>query len=887
MAISSPEELLVVLKKSNLLSAEQLTQAHDTVLLTSNAEEFSEILIEEGLLTEWQAQQLLAGSTRFHIGNYVLLDLLGRGGMGSVFLARHTTMNRRVALKVISRRIGRDPASLERFLTEARATASLDHPNIVRAYDVDQENDRFFIVMEYVEGHDLQELVDSEGPLEFEFLVDCIRQAAKGLSHAHQRNMVHCDIKPSNLLVNTAGVVKILDMGMARLLNESDEDSSATRDERVLGTVDYMAPEQAMSGPDFDHRADLYSLGCTMYFLLTGHPPFDEGTLAQRIVRHQTQPPPDILAEHPDVPAELIDICLKMMAKDPKDRFQSAGEVVQALNDWHPRARDAAADASESAEKQKSTGVAIDEEDFKTAAPVARAQAAPKTLMSDERRLIFWMATGASVLGVLLVIAAVIMMVVRDEPDESETRVAPTRVAEATDTIEETNPKEVTTETSPRKTLPDVKDVVEPTEPSASQRPTEPKSSPVDKPKRDRRRQPARPVEPAVVPSSDPVPIEPPELVVEPVPVGPTTTDEPKPVAPPSTRRNPTPKKVTNPLHGLPGVVDLPPLSQPNDAVVLGATQSSPREKLQLRLLGGDLAIKGAARFELGPPSDEPSWVVQLIDESESRTDVARVSFRDKKLAFAWIDEAQATPAANLKNCILELRSGEYVHLIRLTTPQGTPPLTLALRTGSEQVRLPADEQAKPEATRLVITAVDGLPRSARMKEPVTLTIGQRADVAVFNQHGCKIELRLEYVLRGQTTHLEANAFSHLSSRDRPSRFSTRHLAWLDQQRARLENRLMSVRAASSRRGMSEDEEKALQQRISKSEGELQWLKQFVEWYNASQGILRIQFKQQIAIDTHYLTVLDTRRFEEEATPSVQAPLSTEDPSLEPVYHPQ
>ena len=146
-----------------------------------------------------------------------------------------------------------------------------------------------------VDGQDLQRLVELNGPLDFDHAADYIRQAAEGLAHAHARNLVHCDIKPSNLLVNNQGVIKILDLGLARL-NQSDEPRGAAAGEPAFGTVDYMAPEQALETANFDHRADIYSLGCTLYFLLTGHPPFPEGTLAQRIVKHQTQEPRDILA---------------------------------------------------------------------------------------------------------------------------------------------------------------------------------------------------------------------------------------------------------------------------------------------------------------------------------------------------------------------------------------------------------------------------------------------------------------------------------------------------------------------------------------------------------------------------------------------------------------
>ena len=248
---------------------------------------------------------MLAGRTILFVGKYKLIRLLGRGGMANVFLAEHVTMNRRVALKFISRQLGKDQASLERFLAEARAVAALDHPNIVQAYNVDNEGDRYYIVMEYIDGQDLQHLVETDGPLEYALAADYTRQAAEGLAHAHARKMVHCDIKPSNLLVSRQGVVKILDMGLSRLIER--EGGGEHADEGVLGSVDYLSPEQALGTPDVDHRTDIYALGCTLYFLLTGHAPFHEGTLPQRILKHQTQTPPDIRKERPDAPDALVE----------------------------------------------------------------------------------------------------------------------------------------------------------------------------------------------------------------------------------------------------------------------------------------------------------------------------------------------------------------------------------------------------------------------------------------------------------------------------------------------------------------------------------------------------------------------------------------------------
>ncbi|MFH1266279.1 MAG: serine/threonine-protein kinase, partial [Planctomycetota bacterium] len=216
MAVTSAKEFLDLLEKSRLLGAEKLQEARAAAQEADNAVALARRLVEAGLLTDWQGAQLVAGRSSFLLGKYRLIRLLGRGGMGGVFLAEHTMMNRRVALKTISRDFGSTPGSLEQFLLEARTIAALDHPNIVQAYSFDQEGGRFFLVMEYIGGQDLEQIVEAQGPLEGSVAADYIRQAAEGLQHGHERKIIHCDIKPSNLLLNEQGVVKIVDMGMSR-----------------------------------------------------------------------------------------------------------------------------------------------------------------------------------------------------------------------------------------------------------------------------------------------------------------------------------------------------------------------------------------------------------------------------------------------------------------------------------------------------------------------------------------------------------------------------------------------------------------------------------------------------------------------------------------------
>lgn len=298
-------------------------------------------LIGAGLLTEWQSERLLEGRHKgFFLGKYKLLGHLGTGGMSSVYLAEHVTMCRRVAIKVLPHSRVKDSSYLARFYREARAAAALDDPNIVRAYDVDSDVEKqtgketHYLVMEYVEGRDLQVAVTADGPLSPVQAADYMRQAASGLAHAHQVGLIHRDIKPGNLLIDVRGVVKILDMGLAAFSDDSQASLTIAHDERVLGTVDYLSPEQAIDSHTVDGRADIYSLGCTLYFALVGHPPFPEGPSTQRLLAHQSQEPVSIRKKRPDVPEDLVAICSRMMAKRRENRYQTAGQVVDALQHW-------------------------------------------------------------------------------------------------------------------------------------------------------------------------------------------------------------------------------------------------------------------------------------------------------------------------------------------------------------------------------------------------------------------------------------------------------------------------------------------------------------------------------------------------------------------------
>ena len=333
-------DLLDRLRKSGLVPADRLDgflaglHAAGTDPVTPAA--LLDRLVEAAMLTRFHADRLAAGKYKgFQLGSYLILDQLGTGGMGQVYLAEHTAMRRLVALKVLPVFSSEDAVARERFLREARAAATLDHPNIVRVFDLCQEGKLLYLVMEYVEGISLQALVARHGPLDVSAACHYARQVAFGLQHANELGFVHRDIKPANLLLDRAGVIRILDLGLVR--SEADAASGLTRqlDNRsILGTADYVAPEQAVDSSNVDIRADLYSLGATLYYLLAGRPLFPEGRTAQKLVWQQIKDPVPINRLRPDVPAGLSAVIHTLLRKRPEERLQTPTEAFDALGPW-------------------------------------------------------------------------------------------------------------------------------------------------------------------------------------------------------------------------------------------------------------------------------------------------------------------------------------------------------------------------------------------------------------------------------------------------------------------------------------------------------------------------------------------------------------------------
>ena len=327
------------LEASSLLMEEELAQSLKWIDAQSSKFDASwaaQSLATQGWLTPFQARAVCDGRlSDLQIGNYDILDKLGSGGMGTVYKARHRRMKRIVAVKVLAASLGDNKSFVQRFQREVETAARLSHPNIVTAHDADVCEAGNYLVMEFIEGADLDRLVRLRGALSPRLAATLILQAARGLEHAHAQGIIHRDIKPANLLLDSAGALKITDLGLVRstdLFGDSDsQESTLTKTGGILGTVDFMPPEQAFNPSLVDHRADIYSLGCTLFFLVMARPPYGGETPMETLLLHKQEPIPSLLQLHTDMPYELDDLYKRMVAKLPNDRFATMSVLVRAF----------------------------------------------------------------------------------------------------------------------------------------------------------------------------------------------------------------------------------------------------------------------------------------------------------------------------------------------------------------------------------------------------------------------------------------------------------------------------------------------------------------------------------------------------------------------------
>jgi serine/threonine protein kinase len=326
---------------SGLASEQQLAEARLTVRWSSGEEtpvtgpptdqELAARLVEMGVINAWQASQLLEGRTKFSLGPYRILDSLGQGGMGQVFKAEHMILGRVVAIKVLPRHRS-TPEAIANFTNEIRAMARLDHPRLVRALDAGHDGNVYYLVAEYVPGTDLRKLVRRTGPLLMETAARIIYQVAEALAHAHAQGLVHRDVKPGNVLVTPDGEAKLSDLGLAGPLDpEADPDP---RLGKIVGTADYLSPDQILAPWDPKPAWDIYSLGCTLYYAVTGKVPFPGGSTKDKARAHCELRPLDPRRLNPNLGNEFVDVMADMMAKDPANRIPTALEVMRRLEPW-------------------------------------------------------------------------------------------------------------------------------------------------------------------------------------------------------------------------------------------------------------------------------------------------------------------------------------------------------------------------------------------------------------------------------------------------------------------------------------------------------------------------------------------------------------------------
>ncbi len=346
MAEPQASRFWMAAQQSGLLDVQSLTACWDAIPLEKRdaVEHLDRRLarqaVQQNLLTLWQAQQLLAGRTSgFRVDRYLLLELIGQGGMGRVYLARDTRLNRRVALKILAPERMNNSRAVERFKREARVGAQLQHENLVRIYDFGQANGRFFLVMEYIEGKTIGALITAQGPMPAPTAARLTWQIALGLEHAHRKGLIHRDVNPYNVLVTHEGIAKLADLGLAIDLAE---DERVTREGATVGTFDYVAPEQARHSHAADIRSDIYSLGCTLYHMVAGQVPFPSPSLPEKLFAHQALEPTPLNQLIPNIPTDFVEVVQRMMRKLPDERYATPLQVAQALESFieeYPRVR--------------------------------------------------------------------------------------------------------------------------------------------------------------------------------------------------------------------------------------------------------------------------------------------------------------------------------------------------------------------------------------------------------------------------------------------------------------------------------------------------------------------------------------------------------------------
>ncbi|HUE72296.1 MAG TPA: serine/threonine-protein kinase [Pirellulaceae bacterium] len=721
---------LDVLAKSELLPEEAVAKLHSAASPATDASTLARQLIKDGTLTRWQASQLLRQYSGLAIGPYRLLDQLGKGPTGRVYLAEHGKLGKKVSLKVLPGRFSAQPEVLKRFLDDANRAGALNHRNLIHIFDVGSDGEKYYLSVEYVEGKDFQRLVEASGPLGSAQAIELMRQAAEGVAHAHDQGLMHGDLKPSSLLVDAAGVVKILDLGLSGLADTplASEGGEESTESPTLASLAFRAPELLSSNQRSDVRSDLYSLGAVLFFLLTGKPPARNAAEVA-----------SALDKAPGIPPELANLCDHLLAVNPAERPESAAQVAAAL-ELAGRAMGAgekgadrpANERPSSAGKPKKSLVAKPLEDAKSvgmtvraveksepedgdpmsgfaiktgrkrkshapaiavaAAPSADAGTVPVVPRSGSRLpLILAAAIGGGVLAIAAMVTIVVLILNRGGSTEVASVPEGKSAAQAkpvsdtgAETTGEANPEahpEANPEANPPSESADTKGPAAPEADAKAAMPPAAENSP------------PMPMPAATTPSAATAEPAKTEAKPEPAKTEPAKTKakpEPAKTAPPP---KPAPPAV-NPFQGFATTVALPPLEAMGkpaaDALTpatLGPVKIEPRALCLIKLKGGETAFRAGTKFLLESAQQgtaERDWEFKLQEGSETPLVIATMSLKKDQLAFQWSEEAAKHQAAPyLCNCVLTLAAGAGSHQVALRVPVTVEPIAAEVDQGA------------------------------------------------------------------------------------------------------------------------------------------------------------------------------------------------------------
>ncbi|MEX0866841.1 MAG: serine/threonine-protein kinase [Pirellulales bacterium] len=851
---TSADQFFEQAQKLSLLQGAALRKAQAEIGNEQEAETIARKLIRAGIISRWAASQFLKGRS-LRWGKYQLIDQIGKELNSPVYLAEHTQMERRVVLKILT--------EAQASRGELRAVAQLDHRNLVHVYDIDHQNDKYYLVMEFVEGIDLAHILSDGAKPPPENSAAYMYQAALGLAHAHGRGIVHRQIHPGNLMVDHEGVVKILNLDAARP-TEMVSEAGSKIEQLPLELVDYISPEQASGRGKIDHRSDVYSLGCVFYHLLTGRPPYAADSVAARLEAHQTSVATPISQLALQTPPPLIEVCERMMAKDPQARYQSADEVAVELDQW----------LNEFEETRRATTIrrkppvaAVSGIEATGTSPVDRLKPTRKPVffesLTKQQKIAIAAASGVAAMLLLIGVVAVMLLSGQDaelaQNNRSEVVDGSAADAPMGDQPPGADAARATEDNNPLdEEFPEPGQLAGGGKPDGEGGPNgadEP--APPEVPANPKDEEPAAP-DPMPKPDPDAPPAEP-EVDDPPTDNGdpaPEETDTP----PENEQPEPEPQqpKAVEPFKNFPAAVSLPEVGSadevsPAPAVALGSVELPADANLYVSLLGGDSAAPGNLQFAARTSDEaEPArkWQIYLMQPDGSETPLAEMGLTEGDLSFQWLLQAQENRAANyLRNCAVSLQSEDVSHRFRLREPLQAAPITLDLDKPRMRTNIDLDWLPEKESVMIEFTNLEGEFSDATWDPGATIAAdGGRAALNL----GTNADRVLQFQLRSDVRRglqLELASFFKVDSEQQPLAFSKtvaeRRATEVLNANTKLTQQITTMKAVkdANRKKALEPQVKFLQEQQVIANRALDQFNLLKQHYNALNGEGKIHFR--------------------------------------------